>query len=107
MTTDFATISIKPVCVALAALLSLAQPALATTVTEIIDATGDGAGNTLDRAFDVAIGPNGNVYVRSEARQPLHRRSSTAAPATKRLAQRRAIGPKGSPQMARNLLMDR
>jgi uncharacterized protein YjiK len=33
------------------------------TITEIIDATGDGGGNTLDTAEAVAVDSNGNVYV--------------------------------------------
>ncbi|MBW2291749.1 MAG: NHL repeat-containing protein [Deltaproteobacteria bacterium] len=33
------------------------------TITQIIDATGDGAGNSLTRPDGVAVAPNGNVYV--------------------------------------------
>ena len=33
------------------------------TITEIIDATGDGAGNTLDSLDGVAVDASGNVYV--------------------------------------------
>ena len=33
------------------------------TITEIIDATGDGAGNVLNAPFGVAVDPIGNVYV--------------------------------------------
>ena len=32
-------------------------------VTEILDATGDGAGNTLDGPFGVAVDGAGNLYV--------------------------------------------
>ncbi len=32
-------------------------------ITEIIDASGDGAGNLLDTAFGVAVDGAGNVYV--------------------------------------------
>ena len=33
------------------------------TIVEILDATGDGAGNLLDGAFGVAVEPDGTVYV--------------------------------------------
>ncbi len=33
------------------------------TITEIIDSTGDGGGNTLDGTFSVAVDGSGNVYV--------------------------------------------
>ncbi len=33
------------------------------TVTELIDATGDGAGAVLDHPYDVALGADGSVYV--------------------------------------------
>jgi len=33
------------------------------TITEIINATGDGSGNTIDRPFDVATDSSGNVFV--------------------------------------------
>ena len=33
------------------------------TITEIIDATGDGAGNLLEAAYDVAVDSSGNVFV--------------------------------------------
>ena len=33
------------------------------TITEIIDSTGDGGGNPLDRPFGVAVDGLGNVYV--------------------------------------------
>ena len=40
----------------------LPVPSISTSqITEIIDATGDGAGNTLLVPFDVAV--DGNVYV--------------------------------------------
>ena len=32
-------------------------------VTQIIDATGDGAGHTLDNPYDIAVDGAGNVYV--------------------------------------------
>jgi len=32
-------------------------------ITEIIDATGDGTGNTLDETWGVAVDSSGNVYV--------------------------------------------
>jgi hypothetical protein len=32
-------------------------------ITEIIDSTGDGAGNTLDFSCGIAVDGNGNVYV--------------------------------------------
>ena len=37
--------------------------ALAQSITEIIDATGDGAGNPLDRPFGIAVDESGNVFV--------------------------------------------
>ncbi len=33
------------------------------TITEIIDASGDGAGNTLDGSHGIAVDDAGNVYV--------------------------------------------
>lgn len=45
-------------------LLGLSSAAVAQyAITEIIDATGDGGGNTLDWPFLVAVDSNGNVYV--------------------------------------------
>ncbi|GAG38866.1 unnamed protein product, partial [marine sediment metagenome] len=41
----------------------LPSAAGAQTITEIIDDTGDGAGNTLDIPFAVAADSSGNVYV--------------------------------------------
>jgi hypothetical protein len=41
----------------------LAAGAAAQTATKIIDSTGDGNGNTLGGAFDVAVDASGNVYV--------------------------------------------
>ncbi len=38
-------------------------PAVAQTITQIIDATGDGAGNPLDRPFCIAVDGAGNVFV--------------------------------------------
>ncbi|MEE8155383.1 MAG: hypothetical protein V3T53_10570, partial [Phycisphaerales bacterium] len=35
----------------------------AQTITEIIDATGDGAGNIFDRPFFIAVDAAGNAYV--------------------------------------------
>jgi hypothetical protein len=43
--------------------LLLALPAHAFNVTEIIDAAGDGGGNTLSAAQGVAVDSSGNVYV--------------------------------------------
>jgi hypothetical protein len=43
---------------------ALASPSSAQYVsTEIIDATGDGSGNALDRAHRVAVDSSDNVYV--------------------------------------------
>ena len=33
------------------------------TITEIIDSTGDGLGNTLDFAWPIALDASGNIYV--------------------------------------------
>ena len=41
----------------------LGMQANAQTITQIIDATGDGHGNTLDEASGVAIDESGNAYV--------------------------------------------
>ncbi len=41
----------------------LPLPAQAKTITEIIDATGDGGGNILDQPADSAVDGSGNVYV--------------------------------------------
>jgi hypothetical protein len=41
----------------------LAQSAAAQIITEIIDATGDGAGNLLDNPRGIAVDGSGNVYV--------------------------------------------
>ena len=38
-------------------------PAVAQTITEIIDATGDGADNTLNGPRGIAVDGSGNVYV--------------------------------------------
>jgi hypothetical protein len=46
------------------AMLALASPSNAQyLITEIIDATGDGAGNTLNNPWQAAVDSNGNVYV--------------------------------------------
>jgi hypothetical protein len=50
-------------CVAGIWTLCLASSAVAWTVTEIIDATGDGVGNTLSFPHGVAVDGSGNVYV--------------------------------------------
>ena len=39
----------------------LAESAAAQIITEIIDATGDGAGNPLDAAGGIAVDGSGNV----------------------------------------------
>ena len=58
------TRSLRPWLLLPVALLVLARAASASHgATEIIDATGDGAGNPLDRASSVAVHPSGNVYV--------------------------------------------
>ncbi len=45
-------------------MLLLVAPTLgAQTITEIIDATGDGGGNTLGSPFGIAVDGSGNVYV--------------------------------------------
>jgi hypothetical protein len=46
-----------------AALLWLAPAASAFHITQIIDASGDGAGNPLDAPFGIAVDLSGNVYV--------------------------------------------
>ena len=44
--------------------LALASPSNAQNgITEIIDSTGDGTGNTLDNAYGVGVDSNDNVYV--------------------------------------------
>jgi DNA-binding beta-propeller fold protein YncE len=46
------------------AVLALASPSNAQhVITEIIDATGDGGGNTLNAPQGVAVDSTGNVYV--------------------------------------------
>jgi hypothetical protein len=45
------------------ALLVLARVSSASHITEMVDVTGDGAGNGLDEPNDVAVDSNGNVYV--------------------------------------------
>ena len=42
---------------------SLGLHAHAQTITEIIDAAGDGAANTLNSPWPVAVDGSGNVYV--------------------------------------------
>ncbi|MFQ5515904.1 MAG: hypothetical protein ACE5FG_15970, partial [Myxococcota bacterium] len=37
--------------------------AVAQTITEIIDATGDGVGNTLNAPFGITVDAAGNAYV--------------------------------------------
>ena len=44
-------------------LLLAAALAQAQTITQIIDSTGDGAGNGLSAPFDIATDPSGNVFV--------------------------------------------
>jgi len=44
-------------------LVTLASAAQAQTITEIIDATGDGTGNTMEGPNDVAVDSSGNVYL--------------------------------------------
>ncbi len=44
-------------------------PSIGTAqITEIIDATGDGAGNALSAASGIAVDGSGNVYVTGPAR---------------------------------------
>ena len=43
--------------------LALASASAGQTITEIIDATGDGAGNILDYSYTLAVDGFGNVYV--------------------------------------------
>lgn len=43
--------------------LAFSFTASAQTITQIIDATGDGAGNTLDFARSIGVDGSGNVYV--------------------------------------------
>ena len=50
-------------CTILLLLGLLAPVASAQTITEIIDTTGDGAGNPLDGALGIALDGSGNVYV--------------------------------------------
>jgi hypothetical protein len=45
------------------ALRLIAPPQAAAEITEIIDATGDGGGNTLDTPSSIAVDASGNVYV--------------------------------------------
>jgi hypothetical protein len=46
------------------AVLALASPSNAQyVITEIIDSTGDGGGNTLENPPDVAVDSSGTVYV--------------------------------------------
>ncbi len=42
----------------------------AQTVTEIIDATGDGAGNMLASPNGIAVDGSGNVFVNAAAKSP-------------------------------------
>ena len=44
-------------------LLGIGGPVAGQTITEIIDSTGDGAGNTLNAPKPIAVDGSGNVYV--------------------------------------------
>jgi len=56
------TIPVLGLFVILLGLTFIVNPVYAVT-TEIIDATGDGGGNTLDLPLDIAVDGAGNVYV--------------------------------------------
>ena len=47
----------------LLALCAIASAEAQAQITEIIDATGDGAGNGLDEGWGIAVDASGNVYV--------------------------------------------
>jgi DNA-binding beta-propeller fold protein YncE len=45
------------------ALPGQAAPSLSTSITQIIDSTGDGAGHALDRPAGIVVDGSGNIYI--------------------------------------------
>jgi len=60
--TSFRT-SVRSLLAAAIAVTPLASPSVGQTITEIIDAGGDGVGNILDTATGIALDGVGNVYM--------------------------------------------
>ena len=54
---------IVPLYLAVTCVLAVPQARAAHSIREIIDATGDGAGNTLTSPQGVCVDASGNVYV--------------------------------------------
>ena len=54
----------KPIAILIAATVALSAPqAVAQAIIEIIDSTGDGAGNVLLKPVGVSVHPSGTVYL--------------------------------------------
>ena len=63
----------KAALIVLVTIVLFPQAAQPQTITEIIDSTGDGAGNTLDQALGIDIDGAGNVYIGGNASNNLFR----------------------------------